>query len=35
MSATEVHDVLAGYLAGVERLVAHLDQVRPAGGPVS
>jgi hypothetical protein len=35
IGAGEVHDVLAGYLAGLERLVAHLDQVRPAGGPVS
>ena len=27
----EVHDVLGGYLAGIERLVAHLDQATPAG----
>ena len=30
-----VHDVLEGYLDGVARLVAHLDRVRPAGGPVA
>ena len=35
LSASAVHDVLAGYLAGIERLVAHLDRLRPAGGPVS
>ena len=35
IGAAAVHDMLAGYLAGLERLVAHLDQVQPAGGPVS
>jgi hypothetical protein len=35
LAGAEVHDVLAGYLAGLERLVAHLDQVHPTGGPVS
>lgn len=29
----QVHDVLGGYLAGVERLVAHLDQVVPVARP--
>ena len=27
----DVHDVLGGYLTGIERLVAHLDQATPAG----
>lgn len=31
--AAEVHDVLGGYLTGIERLVAHLDQVAPAARP--
>jgi hypothetical protein len=35
LAGAAVHEVLAGYLAGLERLVAHLDQVQPAGGPVS
>jgi hypothetical protein len=35
LPAHAVHDVLAGFLAGVEQLVAHLDRVRPAEGPVS
>jgi hypothetical protein len=35
LAAAAVHDVLAGYLTGMQRLVAHLDQVRPASGPVS
>lgn len=32
--AAAVHDVLEGYLDGLARLVAHLDQVEPADGPV-
>jgi hypothetical protein len=33
IAPAEVHDVLAGYLAGLERLVAHLDEVQPSAAP--
>ena len=33
LGAGDAHDVLAGYLDGLERLVRHLDTVQPAARP--
>jgi hypothetical protein len=35
LQPADVHDVLEGCLTGLAQLVAHLDRLRPAAGPVS